>query len=399
MHAIRAAHAFDGERFLPGGATALVEDERIVGVEGPHHEPPEGCPLATYDGTLLPGLVDAHVHLIADASLMNLPRVPTYPPEQVDAIIADSLAAEAAAGVTTVRDLGDIGYRTLAFRDRAEPGVPRIVAAGPPLTEPEGHCHYLGGVVDGPTAVRAAIGERVERGVDVVKVMASGGMATDGSDVNGVQFGLDDLRLLADCAHEAGLRVLAHTHSLRGIRHAVAAAVDGLEHFTSLTDEGIHTPDEVLAEVAAAGVDVDPTLGSNADLSPPREQLPPNLRATFERHGLDPHQLLATRAEQLLGLRRHGIRVVSGTDAGVAPVMQHGSAWRAVVDLTVVGYPVAEALATATSVAADACGLGLLTGRLRAGLAADLLAVDGDVERDPAALSRPVGVWVRGVRL
>ena len=239
MHAIRAAHAFDGERFLPGGATVLVEDERIVGVEGPHHEPPEGCPLATYDGTLLPGLVDAHVHLIADASLMNLPRVPTYPPEQVDAIIADSLAAEAAAGVTTVRDLGDVGYRTLAFRDRAEPGVPRIVAAGPPLTEPEGHCHYLGGVVDGPAAVRAAIGERVERGVDVVKVMASGGMATDGSDVNGVQFGPDDLRLLVDCAHDAGLRVLAHTHSLRGIRHAVAAGVDGLEHFTSLTDEGI----------------------------------------------------------------------------------------------------------------------------------------------------------------
>ena len=69
------------------------------------------------------------------------------------------------------------------------------------------------------------------------------------------------------------------------------------------------------------------------------------------------------------------------------------------VDLTVVGYPVAEALATATSVGADACGLGPVTGRLRAGLAADLLVVDGDVERDPAALSRPEAVWVRGVRL
>ena len=263
MHAIRAAHAFDGERFLPGGATVLVEDDRIVGVEGPHHEPPEGCPLATYDGTLLPGLVDAHVHLVADASLMNLPRVPTYPPdEQVDAIIAALARRQAAAGVTTVRDLGDVGYRTLAFRDRAEPGVPRIVAAGPPLTEPEGHCHYLGGVVDGPAAVRAAIGEPRERGVDVVKVMASGGMATDGSDVNGVQFGLDDLRTARRlCARRrpAGARPHALACAASGMR--VAAGVDGLEHFTSLTDEGIHTPDEVLAEVAAAGVDVDPTLG------------------------------------------------------------------------------------------------------------------------------------------
>ena len=138
MHAIRAAHAFDGERFLPGGATVLVEDERIVGVEGPRHEPPEGCPLATYDGTLLPGLVDAHVHLIADATLMNLPRVPTYPPEQVDADHRRLARRRGGRGVTTVRDLGDVGYRTLAFRDRAEPGRPPDRRAGPPLTGPRG---------------------------------------------------------------------------------------------------------------------------------------------------------------------------------------------------------------------------------------------------------------------
>jgi imidazolonepropionase-like amidohydrolase len=295
-----------------------------------------------------------------------------------------------------VRDLGDVGYRTLAFRDRAERGVPRIVAAGPPLTVTAGHCHFLGGAAEGVDAIRAAVAEHVDRGVDVLKVMASGGMVTEGTQVTGVQFTADELRLIADSAHDAGLRVLAHTHSLASVWHALAAGVDGLEHFSCLTDDGIRTPDDVLEAVASAGVDVDPTLGTDPARVPPPERMPPNLRATLERLGLDPTRLLEGRAEQLLALRRHGIRVVTGVDAGVAPAMPHGNAWLAVADLVTVGYPVAEALATATSVGADACGLGSETGRLRAGLAADLLVVDGDVRDDVRALSRPVAVLVRG---
>jgi imidazolonepropionase-like amidohydrolase len=397
MHALRAAHAFDGERFLAGGATVLVEGDRIVGIEGQHHEPPESCTVTTYDGTLLPGLVDAHVHLVSDGAVGGLERAPAETPERVDAQIAASLSGQAAAGVTTVRDLGDCGYRTLAFRDRAERGVPRIVASGPPLTVPAGHCHFLGGAVDGADAIRPAVAEHVDRGVDVIKVMASGGMVTAGTDVTGTQFSPEDLRLLVECAHAAGLRVLAHAHSLNGVRHALDAGVDGLEHFTCLTDQGIRTPDDVLAAVAAAGADVDPTLGTDPARVPPPDRMPPNLRDTMERLGIHPGRLVELRAEQLMAVRSHGIRVVTGVDAGAAPSKPHGNAWLAVAQLTEVGYPVAEALATATSVASDACGLGTETGRLRAGLAADLLVADGDLERDISALGRPVAVLVRGV--
>jgi imidazolonepropionase-like amidohydrolase len=398
MHAIRARHTFDGERFLPDGVTLLVDGESIAGVEGPHHEPPAGCPVTAYDGTLMPGLVDAHVHLVADSSLGSLERSATQDPDTVDATIAATLALQAAAGVTTVRDLGDVGYRTLAFRDRPAPGAPRVVCSGPPLTVPAGHCHYLGGAVQGDEDIRAAVAEHAERGVDVIKVMASGGMTTTGTDVTGIQFGTEDLRLLVELAHEAGLRVLAHAHSLNGVRHALTAGVDGLEHFTCLTEEGIRTPDGLLEQIAAAGVEVDPTLGTDPSRVPPPERMPPNLRATMERLGIDPRRLVELRAAQLTAVRAHGIRVVTGVDAGVAPAKAHGNAWRAVVDLVTMGYPVAEAVASATSVAADACGLGTVTGRLAAGLAADLLVVDGDLTEDASALGRPLSVLVRGTQ-
>jgi imidazolonepropionase-like amidohydrolase len=396
MHAIRAAHAFDGERFLPGGATVLVEGERILGVEGGEADLPHDCEVASYDGTLLPGLFDAHVHLVADSTFGSLERSADEEPDRVDATIAATLALQAASGVTTIRDLGDVGYRTLAFRDRADPGVPRIVAAGPPLTVPDGHCHYLGGAVHGADSVRAAVAEHVERGVDVLKVMASGGMTTTGTDVTGVQFSAEDLRLVVEAAHEGGLRVLAHAHSQAGAWHAVRAGVDGLEHFTCLTDAGIRTPDDLLEAIAAAGIEVDPTLGTDPARVPPLEQLPPNIRATVERLGVHPGRLVEARMEQLSAVRAHGIRVVTGVDAGVSPPKLHGSAWLAVAQLTEAGFPVAEALATATSVAAEACGLADATGRLAPGLAADLLVVDGNLERDVGALGRPLAVLVRG---
>ena len=142
MRALHAAHAFDGTRFLPGGGTVLLDGDRIVGVEPGRAEPPEAVEVTAYAGTVLPGLIDCHTHLVADATFGGLERAGSMPPEAIDTVIDMSLRAHAAAGVTTVRDLGDRDYRTLGFR--AVPGLPRVVAAGPPLTTPGGHCHFLG---------------------------------------------------------------------------------------------------------------------------------------------------------------------------------------------------------------------------------------------------------------
>jgi imidazolonepropionase-like amidohydrolase len=396
VRALRAQVACDGESFLAGGATVLFDESGILGVESAAYDVPQDCDLTTYDGTLLPGLIDAHVHLVANSKPGGLESVGGFSDEQIDAVIAESLAQQAAAGVTTVRDLGDRNFRTLVFRDRRTAGQPRIVAAGPPLTVPDGHCHYLGGVVDGAESIRATLADHIERGVDVVKVMASGGMLTPGTDPTGIQLTPEDLRTIVETTHGAGLQVLAHTHSRAGAWHALEAGCDGLEHFTCISDAGPVIPEDLLEAVAAKGTIVDMTLGSDIDALPSPDQVPPPILAMLDRFQLTLDWPFRQRRFEAARLRAHGVRLVSGTDAGVGPVKEHGKLWRAVTDLVAVGYPVDEALATATSFAAEACGLSGVTGRLAAGLDADLLVVDGDLRTDPDALGRPVAVFLRG---
>lgn len=400
--AVRAGRAFDGERFLPDGATVLVEGERVVGVEAAAYALPPEVPVTEAAGTLLPGLVDCHVHLVAYGAFPGTPGSLEWAggaaPEAVDEVVTASLRSQVAAGVTTVRDLGDVAFRTLAHRGREAEGLPRVVAAGPPITIPLGHCHFLGGEVDpdDPPTLDRAVAERVERGVDLVKVMASGGFLTPGSDQLGAQFEVGPLRHVVDAAHAAGLRVTAHTHSIAGAEAAVAAGADGLEHFTCLAEGGAAAPPALLDRVAAAGITVDPTLGNDPSRFPPVSAMPPHILEMLERLGItDRDEHFARAASNTLRLREHGIRVVSGLDAGAMPAKPHGHLWRSVAALVDGGWPVADALASATSVAAEDCGVP--AGRLAAGRLADLLVVDGDLAADVTVLSRPVAVWVGGV--
>lgn len=397
MHAVRAPVAFDGSRFLAGGATVLLDGDTIAGVEAFGCDLPDGCTLAAYDGTVLPGLFDAHSHLVSDGSLGSLERAGTASDEELDATIERSLRTQAHAGVTTVRDLGDRRYRTLVARDRGTPGLPRIVAAGPPITVPDGHCHYLGGAVSGPAEIRAAVAERRDRGVDVVKVMASGGMQTIGTDVIGVQFAPADLRAVVTAAHEQDLAVLAHAHSLAGIEHALAAGVDGIEHFTGLVEDGLRVPDELLETAAAAGVVVDPTLGFDWAVWDAMPAPPPGIQEAMRRSGLTIETMHQARLAVAGRMRDHGVRVISGMDSGAGPAKEHGGIIFALRDLVAAGYPMAEALATATGLAAEACGLAGVTGSLSAGLGADLLVVDGDLRDGPEPLAAPVAVMVGGI--
>jgi len=400
--AVRAGRAFDGEKFLAGGATVVVEGDRIIGVEPAAHALPDDVRVTEVAGTLLPGLVDCHVHLVATGAFPGAPGslewAGTADVAALDEVITENLRSQAVAGVTTVRDLGDVGFRVLAHRDRQGEGLPRVLAAGPPVTTPGGHCHFLGGGIDpaDPPSQERAVADRSDRGVDVVKVMASGGFLTPGSDQLGAQFESAVLRRLVDAAHAAGLRVVAHTHSITGAEVALDAGIDGLEHFTCLAEGGAPAPPELLERVAAAGVTVDPTLGNDPSRFPPVSQMPPHILEMLDRIGIsDRDAHFEQMARNSLRLREHGIRVVSGLDAGAMPAKLHGHLWRSVAELVRGGWPVGEALATATSVAADDCGVD--SGRLAAGRLADLLVVDGDVASDVEALGRPSAVWVGGV--
>lgn len=392
MLAVRAGRGFDGEREIPGGVVVLVDGGRITAVQPATTPLPQGWPVAEFpDATVLPGLIDMHVHLCGDSRDGALDRLPGLDADELDTVIDEALRRHLAAGVTTVRDLGDRRWAVLERRDRAAGSsgnlAPTIVASGPPVTSPRGHCWHMGGEVDGPEQLRAAVAERGARGVEVVKVMASGGALTAGTDVTRCQFSLDELRLLVDEAHHAGLPVTAHAHGLPAIEQAIEAGVDGIEHCTCLTESGVQMSEALLDSLAARRVVVCPTLGQAADATPP-----PIVLALMERLGLT----WEDRQQHVGRMHRAGVRIVSGSDGGVSSGKPHGILPDAIADLVAGGVRPCEALASATSAAAQECGLGARKGLLRAGHDGDLLLVDGDPFRDIAALRRPAAVLVHG---
>jgi imidazolonepropionase-like amidohydrolase len=389
MLAIRARQVFDGTRVVDGAGTVFVDGGRIVGVEPARADVPADCRvLDRPHATVLPGLVDAHVHLLADSGPGALDRLAGYSPEDCDRVIEQTLRVHLATGVTTVRDLGDRDYAVLDWRSRhAGADVPTIVASGPPITTPRGHCWNMGGETAGPDALRAAVRERAARGVDVVKVMASGGVMTTGTDIAEGQYSVDDLNLIVAEAHDLGLPVTAHAHPLTAIRDAIAAGVDGIEHCTFITAEGMRFAPDVVALLAERQIAVCPTLGNAAGAV-----LPPQLMDLLHRSGLT----VESRNERIAALRDAGVRLVSGTDGGINPGKPHGVLPNGIAQLVRGGMAPADALASATSVGADACGLGDRKGRVRPGYDADLLLVDGDPLADIGALTRVDTVILSG---
>ncbi|MEU4287887.1 amidohydrolase family protein [Kribbella sp. NPDC026596] len=409
MYAVRAAACFDGERFVAGGATVLVDGRRILGVEAAAYDLPADCPLHDLgDATVLPGLIDTHVHLVADSGSMALDRVAGYSDEEIEAVVTEALRRHLAAGVTMVRDLGDRNFNVVNRRDaqRArDDGLPWIVASGPPITTPHGHCWYLGGEAAGADALQAAVRQRVERRVNVVKVMASGGINTPDSDIYAPQFALDDLRRLVDAAHAAGLAVTAHAHAALAIDQAVTVGTDGLEHAGFLTRSedaaapglaalrDISASDAQLQALAASGMAVCPTVGGFTVEA--LRRAPEALQQRMREAGVTPEELIEKRQGLVRRMHGAGVRLVGGADAGIAPNKAHGLYVESIVELAAVAG-VVDSLAASTSIAAQVCGLGERKGKLAPGYDADLIVVAGDLARDLTGLREVRKVVVRG---
>jgi imidazolonepropionase-like amidohydrolase len=390
MLAIRASRVFDGQELWPHGAVVVIDGGKIAGVETTGAALPDGIERIDFpNGTVLPGLVDAHVHLCGDSENDALERLPELTADQLQAVIDTALAQQLASGVTTVRDLGDDHWAVVERRDRAATDQgPHIVASGPPITSVAGHCWKMGGEVAGEKALRAAVRERAERRVDVVKVMASGGNMTPSTDITACQFTLDELRSVVEESHGLGLPVTAHAHALTAVEQAVEAGVDGIEHCTCLTADGVELSADLMRRLRERQIVVCPTLGRAPDAV-----LTPRVQEMFARFGLT----LENRRELSAAVLAAGVQLISGDDAGISQGKRHGFFAEAVIDLAAGGAPVTDALISATSAAARACGVGDRKGRLRAGFDADMVVVDGDLSADPTALRSIVMVLVGGV--
>jgi imidazolonepropionase-like amidohydrolase len=386
MLAIRAARMFDGLR-LHERPQILVAGDRIADVDFTGAQPPPGYQLVDLgDATLLPGLIDTHMHLVFDAS--------TDPAEHLQAVSDETLLDEARAaarraleaGVTCVRDLGDRSFLGVRLREEtaARPELgPDVVPAGPPLTVPGGHCWFLGGATRGAAAVKDAVRDHAGRGAAVIKVMATGGHMTSGPAPDALaagQFSAGELRAAAEEAHRQGLPITAHAHGRDGIVAALQAGFDGVEHASFLTPRGPQPDPRVIDALAASGTVVSTCIPGTV----PGIPLPPIIGTIMD----------GARA-LMRSLVDGGARVVIGPDAGIAPHKPHRVLPYAIADMAeFLGR--AGALSASTYHAAAACHLADRKGRLAPGFDADILAVDGNPLTDINAIHRRVALYHRG---
>lgn len=379
--AIRAEHVFDGYRFHTGPVMVTIEDGRISAVDFQDAVcAPETTLIDVGDWTLLPGLVDAHAHLCwnPDGNPEDLAGEPYE--AQVERARRHAAAA-LKSGITTIRDLGDRDFATVSLRDEYRQGTtvgPELLVSGPPLTPKGGHCWYLGGEADSTEALVDAVEERASRGVDWIKVMATGGFVTVGTNPLRPQYDDDQLTTIVKTANRVGLPVTAHAHATAGIAAAVRAGIHGVEHCTFLSESGVAADSNVVEAIVARGVWCGITVGRV------RPDLPKEILAVVQH--------MRTRIRQLIDA---GANIAFSSDAGIHAGKPLDVLPDELVDLSRHGFTSAEVLTGATAAAAASVGLGHRKGRIAPGYDADLIAV-ANVDQDLAGLCDVKSVWRSG---
>jgi imidazolonepropionase-like amidohydrolase len=378
-------------------ANVLVEGQAIKTVSpGPLEVPPEVKRIDLGGRALLPGLIDAHVHVVITPDIAKLLSGGGFPPAVIHAIqVKDALEKTLAAGFTTVRDAGGA---TQEIREAVEQGYisgPRLLLSCGVLSQTGGHGDFTpsrgssgygmaswgigaqSAVCDGVPDVIKAARQQLKNGADWIKVMAGGGVMSPHDPLEAVQFTQDELRAAVDVAKSAGKEVMAHCHSPAAIRHAVLAGVRSIEHGTFITEELI----ELMAERGCALI---PTLtvmnafdpaGGGANLPETQRR---KMAEAVARAGVSMRLALANREKIQLG---------SGTDA-FGGVMQGKNGeelvWKAQMGLS----PMA-AVVSATKVNAEILGLADKLGTIAEGKWADLIVVDGNPLEDVQLFAQP----------
>jgi imidazolonepropionase-like amidohydrolase len=358
-----------GDRIKAIGGAADIEKQLPAGVKT----------LDLSRLTVLPGLIDCHVHLTyrpSDAGPAGLHV--SYPRQAL--IGARNARVTLDAGFTTVRNLGAGGYSDIALRDAINAGDvpgPRMLASGPPLSITGGHAdqNFLApqfafsedGVADGVDAVTHKVRENIKYGADVIKLMATGGVLSEGDNPALAQYSPEEMKAIVDTAHGLGRKVAAHAHGALGIKYAVLAGVDSIEHGSYINDEDI----ELMKQ---HGTYLVPTV-----------YLEDWLMANLDSIGLT--QNMKDKARTVLPIARKnlshafqsGVKVAFGTDAAVYP---HGLNAHEFASMVEMGLPPLTAIQAATINAADLIGWSDRVGTLEPGKFADIVAVEGDPVAD-----------------
>lgn len=400
---IHAGRLIDGvaERAL-AGATIVVEGNTIRSV-APGFTPaaPGDTLVDLKDSTVLPGLMDMHVHLTSEYS--RRAELDSYTKSEADRALDGAVYAERTllAGFTTVRDLGDSMLTSLALRRAIDAGRlagPRIFAAGKSIASTGGHGdptngwapwlksddpRFYNAVCNGPDACREAVRQRYKDGSDVIKITATGGVLSIARSGQAPQFTDEELTAIITTAHDYGMTVAAHAHGTDGIKRAVRAGIDSVEHGTFMDDETMRL-------MKRQGTRYVPTISAGRWVYDQAQEpgfFPEVVRPKAIAIG---PQIQRTFARAYAA----GVPIMFGTDCGVCA---HGTNAREFQYMAEAGMPVMEAIRSATIVAAEFLGAADRLGSVEPGKLADLVAVPGDPLEDVTVLQRVSFVMKDGV--
>jgi imidazolonepropionase-like amidohydrolase len=401
-----AVVAADDARYLVAGAlidtlegtrvtnpVVEISGDRIVSVTAGGSIPDGAEVIDLGDATLIPGLADMHTHLAFYDTDFGIDMLSLSSADYTVRAVVNARRV-LMAGFTAGRDLGAPGFEVVSVRNAIDEGHipgPRLQASGPAISASGGHCdnNWLAtefdatnrGVADGPWAARAKVRENRKYGADVIKICATGGVLSKGTDPGARQYSYEELEAIVDEAHMLGMLVAAHAHGTEGILFAIRAGVDSIEHSSLIDDEGLK-----LAKRNGT------FLSMNA-------YTPVFMRANGESLGIPADSLKRARAmaERRLDRYRAAIeadaKVVFGSDTSTYPHGDHAKQFSVYVDL---GMSPMEAIQSATTVAAESLGWVGATGAVAPGYFADIIAVDGDPLEDISTLERVTFVMKGG---
>ena len=379
---VKAGHLFNATSDqLRDNMVLLVEGQRLVKVAPAADLPiPAGATVIDLSKDwVLPGLIDCHTHLEYRADKYDPINDVRFTPFQGGFNGVVNARRTLLAGFTSVRDVGSQPFFAVDLRRYIDEGFipgPRIVASGPPLSITGGHGDMNGfappvsnmmypaekdfAIVDGPEAVRHAVREQVKYGVDVIKILATGGVLSQGDTPGAEQLTYDEMKMAVDTAHAAGRKVAAHAHGTQGIKDAIRAGVDSIEHGSLIDAEGIQMMKARGAYLVADIYNDDYILSTAPKFGLPQEMI-------------DKEKMVGRlQRENFRKAVEAGVKIAFGTDAGVYP---HGDNAKQFHYMVKFGLTPAGAIHAATSSAADLIGRSKDVGTLVPGKYADLIAV------------------------